>query len=70
MKTIKIDLGIRSYPIYVGQKLLGNNDLILRHLPQKKVAIVTNATVSEIYLKGLVNLLSKDKEVISIVLPD
>jgi len=70
MKTIKINLGVRSYPIYVGQKLLGKSDLILRHLPQKKVAIVTNTTVSEIYLKGLVNLLSKDKKVISIVLPD
>ena len=70
MKTIKINLEKRSYPIYVGESLLENQDLIKDHIPNKKVAIITNKTVASFYLQKLLDILSAEKEIISIVLPD
>lgn len=70
MKTINIELGKRSYPIYVGKDLLENFDLVKKHISNKKVAIVTNDKVAPLYLKKITNILLAEKEVISIILPD
>jgi 3-dehydroquinate synthase len=50
MKTLPLDLGERSYPIYIGPGLLGQADLLKRHIAGNRVAIVTNATVAPLYL--------------------
>jgi len=70
MKIINIDLGTRSYPIYVGKGLLSSAELIFKHLPHKKIAIVTNTKVANLYLANLVKMLSVQKEVIPIILAD
>ena len=70
MKTIKIKFDERSYPIYIGENLISNYDLIGQHILSKKIAIVTNDTVAAIYLNPLLESLSSHKEIISIVLPD
>ncbi|HSI44414.1 MAG TPA: 3-dehydroquinate synthase [Methylotenera sp.] len=71
MQTLKVDLADRSYPIYIGSKLLSNIDLILPHLKRKNVAIITNTTVAPIYLDKLKNTLeTAGVKVISIILPD
>src|SRR3954468_15554401 len=71
MQTLKVDLAGRSYPIYIGSKLLSNIDLILPHLKRKNVAIITNTTVAPLYLETLKTTLETvGVKVISIILPD
>ncbi len=53
MQTLTVDLGDRSYPIHIGAGLLGQAELILPHLAQKRVMIVTNTTVAPLYLAQL-----------------
>ena len=50
MQTLIVGLAERSYPIHIGSGLLGRVDLLLPHLPHKRVAIVTNTTVAPLYL--------------------
>jgi len=50
MQTLEVDLGDRSYPIYIGSGLLDNPDLITPHIHGKQVLIVTNETVAPLYL--------------------
>lgn len=69
MQTLTVDLGERSYPIYIGAGLLSQPDLFKRHLAGRQVAIVTNSTVAPLYLQALEQSL-QDCEVISVVLPD
>jgi len=70
MKTINIQLDERSYPIYIGQDLISDYELISQHLPHKKIAVITNDLIADIYLKPLLDSLSPHKDVISIILPD
>ena len=70
MKTINVKLEKRGYPIYVGKGLLENYDLFKKHIPSKKVAIVTNDKVGSLYLQKISNTLSVEKEIIPIILPD
>ena len=48
--TLKVDLGERSYPIYIGSGLLGQADLITRHIHGRSALIVSNDTVAPLYL--------------------
>jgi 3-dehydroquinate synthase len=71
MQTLTVDLGDRSYPIHIGAGLLGRPELILPHLPQKRVAVVTNTTVAPLYLEQLTaTLQASGVAVMPIVLPD
>ena len=70
MKTINIDLGQRSYPIYVGDNLLSNNIIFKKHIRTKKIALVSNTTVAPLYLDTVISALGNDKEIIPIILPD
>lgn len=71
MQTLTVELGDRSYPIHIGQNLLGRADLIMPHLKRKQVAIVTNATVAPLYLEKLAEpLRAQGVSVLPVVLPD
>ena len=70
-ETININLGKRSYPIYVGEHLLINGDLFEKHISNKKVAIVTNETIAPLYLQKITKTFKDiNKEIIPIILPD
>jgi 3-dehydroquinate synthase len=69
MQTLHVDLGERSYPIYIGAGLLARSDLLVPHIAGRQVAIVTNETVAPLYLEALEAVLS-DFNPTSIVLPD
>ncbi|MBB1518161.1 3-dehydroquinate synthase [Aquipseudomonas guryensis] len=69
MRTLTVDLGERSYPIYIGAGLLARADLFKAHLTGRQVAIVTNETVAPLYLQKLEASLS-GCELMAIVLPD
>ncbi|MFZ0105504.1 MAG: 3-dehydroquinate synthase [Thiobacillus sp.] len=71
MQTLTVDLGDRSYPIHIGPGLLSQSDLILPHLLQKRVMVVTNTTVAPLYLAQLTAMLeSAGVKVATVVLPD
>nr|WP_298167309.1 3-dehydroquinate synthase [uncultured Pseudomonas sp.] len=69
MQTLHVDLGERSYPIYIGAGLLARSDLLTPHIAGRQVAIVTNETVAPLYLEALEVALSRFNPT-SIVLPD
>ena len=50
MKTLRLDLGERSYPIHIGAGLLGRPELIAPLIEGTRVAIVSNETVAPLYL--------------------
>jgi 3-dehydroquinate synthase len=68
--TLQVDLGDRSYPIVIGQKLLAT-DLLGRHVAGDRVAIVTNTTVAPLYLEQVREMLTRaGKQVVTVELPD
>ena len=69
MQIVQVDLGDRSYPIYIGSGLLASADLIIPHLKSQQLCIVTNTTVGPLYLHQLQIGLSQ-QQVDSVVLPD
>ncbi|HQT30364.1 MAG TPA: 3-dehydroquinate synthase [Thiobacillus sp.] len=71
MQTLTVDLGDRSYPIHIGPGLLDQPELILPHLAQKRVMVVTNTTVAPLYLARLTATLARGGvAATSVVLPD
>jgi 3-dehydroquinate synthase len=71
MIEVQVDLGPRSYPILIGEQLIDQTDLLLKHLPQPRAAVVTNATVAGLYLPRLrAALAAGGTDVLEIVLPD
>jgi 3-dehydroquinate synthase len=53
MRTLRVDLGERSYPIYIGRDLLGRSELLRPHIRGRQVMVVTNETVAPLYLERL-----------------
>lgn len=51
MRTLKLNLSEKSYPIYIGQGLLSQGELLTKHISGKQVMIVTNTTVAPLYLE-------------------
>ena len=70
MKILTVELGARSYPIYIGSGLLAQGELLRRHIPGKQVLVVTNEVVAPLYLGRLLGSLGSDLRVDSVVLPD
>jgi len=50
MHTVQVALADRSYPIYIGAGLLARGKLLAQHLPQNRVALITDTTVAALYL--------------------
>lgn len=70
MKTLRVELGERSYPIFIGQGLMGNAELVKPFVKGKQVLIVTNETVAPLYLDACEDAFYKDFDVHSVILPD
>ena len=69
MNTLKVELGSRSYPILIGDGLLGQPELLRQHVPARDVLIVSNTTVAPLYLDTLSAAL-RPRRVVEVVLPD
>lgn len=67
-QRVDIDLGDRSYPIFIGKELISDRELIAQYVTGK-VMIVTNETIAPLYLPTLLNTFS-DFDVAHVVLPD
>jgi len=69
MITLNLDLGKRSYPIYIGRGLLGDAGLLRRHLTASQVLVVTNDVVAPLYLDPARQALA-GLSINEVVLPD
>lgn len=72
MEVVNVDLGDRSYPIYIGSALLDRPELLQRHIKGQKVLIVTNTTVGPLYLERVVAAITHGSKTLveSVILPD
>lgn len=69
MTTLTVDLGERSYPIYIGSSLLGDKELLKPYIPGNSALIVTNETVAPLYLEKTQSMLSGLRHE-AVILPD
>ena len=68
MHTLNVDLGDRSYPIFIGSDVIDTAQLT-PYIKGSQVMIVTNETIAPLYLDQLRGMLASF-EVDSVVLPD
>jgi 3-dehydroquinate synthase len=69
MKTLQVDLGTRSYPIYIGQALLGQTELVTPFVKSQQVLVVSNETVAPLYLETTLTAFT-NFQTVSVILPD
>ena len=71
--TLQVSLGDRSYPIYIGEGLIGKGrgSELRKHVTSKKTLIVTNTKVGPLYLAAVKESLENSgSEVFEVILPD
>ncbi len=68
LRELSVELGERSYPIFIGQNLLGTCDLS-RFVGGSQVMLVTNETVAPLYLDSAKGCFP-GKRIDTVVLPD
>ena len=69
MKQLQVALGDRGYPIYIGENLLKQADLLAAHIQSKQVLVVSNVTVAPLYLERVLAQLAA-YQVETVILPD
>ena len=69
MKTLKVELGGRSYPIYIGSGIAQQVELYTSHIKSSHVLVVTNETVAGLYLGHVLTCLAGYRTA-TVVLPD
>ena len=68
-KILNVELGDKSYPIYIGIDLLSMKSLFVDQIQGRQVMIVTNKTIAPLYLGKLTSILD-GFNVQSVILPD
>ena len=69
MEILRVELGNRSYPILIGEGLLGERALFEQHLPARDLLVVSNTVVAPLYLGQLESSL-RPRRVLTTILPD
>jgi 3-dehydroquinate synthase len=69
METLRVELGSRSYPIVIGQGLLGQRPLFEQHLRARDLLVVSNTVVAPLYLASLEASL-RPRRVVATIVPD
>lgn len=69
MQQLTVELGERSYPIYIGAGLLHNAEILARHIDAGQVLVVTNETIAPLYLEPVLKACNH-LQVDTCVLPD
>ena len=69
MNTFNVELNDRSYPIYIGEKLLSQSKLITDHVHGDSVLIISNEKVAPLYIDKVLES-CKDYRCSKVVLPD
>jgi 3-dehydroquinate synthase len=67
--TLQVSLAERSYPILIGDSLLGNASVLGQHLPARDLLLVSNTTVAPLYADRVRASLG-DRRIVDVRLPD
>jgi 3-dehydroquinate synthase len=59
MQTLNVELGTRSYPIFIGRDLLGRPELVEPYVRGHQVMLVSNHTVAPLYLEKVQRAFAK-----------
>ena len=70
MHTLHVDLGKRSYPVYIGRDLFTDSTLLSSHVPGSQLVLVSNETVAPVYLDRVRDALQDKKLITEVILPD
>jgi len=72
MEIVEVDLGDRTYPIYIGRDILHEGNLLRQHIPGKTALVVTNETIAPMYLEQCLATITADGTVKAevVLLPD
>lgn len=70
MHTLHVELGERSYPVYIGRDLLSDSQLLAQHVGGSQVVVVSNDTVAPLYLDRVHQALGERRKVTEVILPD
>jgi 3-dehydroquinate synthase len=70
MLTLTVELGARSYPIFIGEGLLDDGALLRQGIRGRQVLIVSNDTVAPLYLEQVKSALGDSYRVSEEILPD
>lgn len=68
-QTLNVELGERSYPIYIGSGLVQDSHLYKQHIQGDQVCVVSNETVAPIYLERVKEAL-EGYQIETVILPD
>ena len=69
MRTLSVNLEDRSYPIYIGTDVSLDNELYSKHIKTKKIALITNEQIADLYLSEISQTLNAF-ELKTLVLPE
>jgi 3-dehydroquinate synthase len=69
METLRVELGSRSYPILIGEGLLGERAVFEQHLRARDLLVVSNTVVAPLYLDGLEASL-RPRRAVAAIIPD
>ncbi|MDA0820917.1 MAG: 3-dehydroquinate synthase [Proteobacteria bacterium] len=69
MTIVQVELGPRSYPIFIGSGLLADRSMLASQIESRQIMIVSNTTVAPLYI-GLVEEALEGRSVHSVILPD
>lgn len=69
MRTLKVELGARAYPIVIGDGICSHPDVMREHLPDRDLLLVTNTTVGPLYSAAMLRALD-GRRVVEVQLPD
>lgn len=69
MEVVTVDLGERSYPIYIASGALSSEGLLRQHIHGNQVMVVSNDKVAPLYLESVVSQL-RDLQCDTLILPD
>jgi 3-dehydroquinate synthase len=69
LANLDVDLGERSYPIFIGQGLISDGNLIRSYIHSHQVLIVSNETIAPLYMEKMLASL-EGLQVEQVVLPD
>jgi 3-dehydroquinate synthase len=71
MISLEVDLGSRSYPIYIGENLLQDSSVFAKHVRGHLSIIVTNPTISSLYGHLVESTLKNiGQQVVQVVIPE
>jgi 3-dehydroquinate synthase len=69
VQRIDVNLGVRSYPIFIGAGAMERNEDLGRSIPARDILLVTNTTVGPLYAARLTAALSP-RRCLEVALPD